>query len=205
MATPGSRRVPAEQAATREQIDRAVAALTDEEVLRLERHAAWRIRGLGPAADARDAEDLVNDAFELTYSGARSWNTAVPFYIHLKGVLRSVSDHWREKYATQLSAGRGRLDASEDARTAAETAVDDPRVRAGFQDTLDAVYALFQGDRVALDILEGLAEGLESADIRAIAGLGQTPYESKVRAIRRALIDAGLKRPTVTQKGPGRG
>jgi hypothetical protein len=148
----------------------------------------------------------VNDAFELTYSGARSWNTAVPFYIHLKGVLRSVSDHWREKYATQLAAGRGRLDSEQDARTGvAGTAADDPRVRAGFQDTLDAIYALFQGDRIALDILEGLAEGLEGADIRAIAGLGQTPYESKLRAIRRALIDAGLKRPTMTQKGPGRG
>lgn len=190
-------RVPAEQAATREQIDAAVAALTDEDVLRLERHAAWRVRGLGPAADMRDAEDLLNDAFQLTYSGARSWNLAVPFYIHLKGVLRSVSDHWRETYATQLAVGRDRSVSTEEAT--------DPRVRAGFQDTLDAIYALFEGDRTALDIIEGWAAGLESADIRAIVGLEQTPYESKVRAIRRALIDAGLKRPTMTQKGPSRG
>src|SRR5581483_6383379 len=101
-----SRKVPAEKTATREELDRAVPALTDVDLVRLERFAKQRIARIGGAADVRDHMDLLGEAYRLTYEGHRSWNKDVSLLVHLFRTIRSVSSHWAETFATEREQGR---------------------------------------------------------------------------------------------------
>src|SRR5262245_846965 len=53
------RRVPEERAATPAEVRAAVEALTEADIVRLEKFARYRIRGLGRMAGGRDHEDLL--------------------------------------------------------------------------------------------------------------------------------------------------
>src|SRR6266566_94677 len=54
------------------EVRRAMAALTDSDKRRLQRSAAYRIRGLGRAARNRTADDLLGEAQLWTFIGAGS-------------------------------------------------------------------------------------------------------------------------------------
>lgn len=206
MAT-SKRRVPEEQVATIEEVEAAVAALTEGELLRLAEFAERRIERIGRAADGRDHEDLLGEAYRLTVEGDRSWPKNVHFVAYLCGVMRSVSSHWAEKYGRQLDDGRGQVRTDVDVRTdlvLGEVGTD-PRAAATHAETIQAVRALFAGDATTSNILAGIEDGMQASEICALLDLTPTNYASTVRDMRRAMIRAGLKRPTKTQKGPTRG
>jgi RNA polymerase sigma-70 factor (ECF subfamily) len=60
----------------------------------------------------------------------------------------------------------------------------------GYRATSDAIRALFADDSVALDVLDGISEGMEPADICEVTGLDRTAYASKRRLIRRRIDKA---------------
>ena len=83
-----SGKITTEKAATREEIDAAIAALTDTELVRLQRFASARIARIGAAADGRDYGELVSESYRRVL-GSRSWNKDVAFVNHMFGTIRS--------------------------------------------------------------------------------------------------------------------
>lgn len=202
------RRVPEEKAATLEEVEAAVAALTDDDLVRIAHFAKRRIERIGRAADMRDHEDLAAEAYELTLNGSRSWNKDVSFTQYLLGVMRSVSSHWAEKYRTEMESGRDQVRTDVDVRmelVRGERGTNDPRIAEERTQKLAAIRALFEDDPLASNILAGLAEGLQGPEICSLLEIDGTTFSSKLRSMRRDMIRAGLKRPTKTEKGPWRG
>lgn len=94
-----SRRVPEEKAASQDEIQTAIHSLTEAELLRLEKFARWRIRGLGRASGGRDWEDLLGETLTATLDDDhRRWNKSVSFVQHLLGAMRSISTAWKKKF-----------------------------------------------------------------------------------------------------------
>lgn len=189
------RRIPVEKAATPDEIAAAVEALAAEDALKLDRYARFRIKRIGSAADTRDHDDLLAEALRKTLDGDRSWNKDVTFPAHLLGAMWSISSHWAEIFANEQRAGRAQISDRKDARTELAGAVDEVAERnAAAQETLEQVRALFSDDALASNIVAGWEDGLDPAEIRELLGVDKTTFDSKVRAIRRELIRARLKR-----------
>src|ERR1051326_1190179 len=94
-----SRRIPKENAATREEIVAAVEALTPRELSRLRGFARWRVQGMGRAAQGQDWQDLLSKVIARTYEGPRSWDrNKVTFCHHLLGAMRSISSHETDRF-----------------------------------------------------------------------------------------------------------
>jgi hypothetical protein len=185
-------------AATREEIDAAIAALTEIDLVRVQRFASARIARIGAAADGREEGELLSESYRRVL-GSRSWNRDIAFLDHLFGTIRSISSHWAEEFKRELGAGRKHISGDRDTRTdpattrtAASKAPDAERTIIA-RDLLSHVKALFAADRLALDIIAGWEEELDGPAIREIVGEEQNVFDAKVRAIRRRLIDEGLK------------
>jgi hypothetical protein len=64
-----------------------------------------------------------------------------------------------------------------------------------------AILKLFEGDQLALDIINGRLDGLTTDEIiEIIGGIDKTRYLSKVRWIQRTVAKAGFRR-TTTERG----
>jgi RNA polymerase sigma-70 factor (ECF subfamily) len=59
-------------------------------------------------------------------------------------------------------------------------------------DELEKIRQLFADDRLALQIIDGLAEGLTAEQIRARHSISRTDYDSARKRMRRCLIREGL-------------
>lgn len=189
------RGVPPERTAGPEQIAAALGALSEKDRLQLERYARLRITWIGWAADSRDHKDLLSEAIRKTLKGERKWNTDVPFVAFLLGVIRSESSHWAEKFATEMRSGRDRLGGEVAYGSGDEVNDRDERLHE-VRETLEAVRSLFSDDALASNILAGWEDGLDGPEIQGLLSIDATAYESKVRAMRRALLRAGLKKPS---------
>ena len=96
MATENSRRIPAEKAASIDEINDAIISLTAEELTRLEKFARWRIKGLGRKRMGRDWEVLLNEAVVAFCSDTRRWDKErVDLVRAMTEAMRSISDNWR--------------------------------------------------------------------------------------------------------------
>jgi DNA-directed RNA polymerase specialized sigma24 family protein len=191
-----------EKAATPDEIAAAVEGLTAEDTLKLDHYARFRIKRIGRAADTRDHDDLLAEALRKTLDGDRSWNKDVTFPVHLLGAMWSISSHWAEAFANEQRAGRAQISDRKDARTELPGVVDEVAERnAAALETLAQVRALFANDALASNIVAGWEDGLDPAEIRELLGVDKTTFDSKVRAIRRELIRAGLKTDNRTEGG----
>lgn len=147
------------------------------------------------ARQIRDHDDLLAEALRKTLDGDRRWNKDVTFSAHLLGAIWSLSSHWAETFANEQRAGRAQISDRRDARTELAGVVDEVAERnAAAQETLEQVRALFADDALASNIVAGWEDGLDPVEIRELLGVDKTTFDSKVRAIRRELIRAGLKR-----------
>jgi DNA-directed RNA polymerase specialized sigma24 family protein len=169
-------------------VSRALAEMSETDLLRLRALARLRARGLPYGIDW---SDLLNEALARALDGSRQWTQAVPFLVFLAGVMRSVcADVWRrrrreaELIAFGSSAEAGRADV-------ACPGADQERTLAACE-AVAAIYRLFAGDLVVLRIISGLANGQSAEDIRVLHGLSPVEYHSARRRMRRALLHAGL-------------
>jgi hypothetical protein len=193
-----------EKTATPDEIAAAMEALAAEDTLRLDRYSRFRITRIGRAADTRDHDDLLAEALRKTLEGDRSWNKDVTFPAHLFGAMWSISSHWAETFANEQRAGRAQISDRKDARTELTGIVDEVAERdAAAHQMLDQVRALFANDALASNIVAGWEDDLDPTEIRELLDIDKMTFDSKVRAIRRELIRAGLKRDT-EPKGAGR-
>ncbi len=192
------------QAATLEEVDAALQALTEADYDRLWSFAQARILRIGRAADGRDHEDLLGEALRRTLDGRRRWYQRVSIVDHLFGAMRSVSSHWAESFATEQRKGRDQLVATLDARTDLlheKSEAPNPERAAVASDLLQTVRQLFEDDPLAATIVAGWEDGLDGPTICEVLEVDARTYQTKVRAIRRRLIAEGYKPPGQTKGG----
>jgi DNA-directed RNA polymerase specialized sigma24 family protein len=186
------RRIPEDKAASSQEIVAAIERLQNTELIKLERYARYRIRGLGRKAGGRDHDDLVKEALLATLSGQRRWNKEVEFYAHLLGVIRSISSHWREKYAFDgalLESESHFTPPGQESSWLASVSSPEPdaeRVASARQE-VQRITQYFAADSQVTLIIEGLRDGLTGPEIQAQQGMPRTEYESAVRRMRRGL------------------
>jgi len=204
------RGVPAEKKATVADVEAAAARITDAEIAEIYKYAEIRIRVIRGAADSREPHELMNEAFRRTLDLTRTWNVDKSFVQHLRDVIESLSGNWADHYRVQMTQGRDQVVSGSDSRTdeiLAETAADprseaDPLIPSDEEDRESAILRIFEGDQLALDIINGRMDGLTTDEIiEIIGGMDKTKYLSKVRWMQRQVSKAGL-RPRTKERGP---
>jgi len=175
----------------------AVKLVTDVDLLRLKTMARLHARGLPPDVGW---EDLLQEAISRVLVGSRRKPEGLPMVAFLAGVIRSLrTEHWR-----RALGGSRHKQATWIATTPANSVTEDPqylephdpapdpeRVLSALQE-LSAIEQLFCDDPTALQIINGLAEGLSAEQIRARAGISKLHYDTARRRMRRLLLREGL-------------
>jgi DNA-directed RNA polymerase specialized sigma24 family protein len=156
----------------------ALAALSEEDLLRLHAIARLRARSL---PDGMSWCDLLHEAVLRALTGARPWPPGVPLLAFLAGVMRSLCDeHWRRhRRQDYLPIPHCVGGAHDPERTCAAEA-------------LAAIQRLFASDEAALKVITGLISGLAAEDIRRHYGLTAVEYDTTRRRIRRTMLRHGL-------------
>jgi DNA-directed RNA polymerase specialized sigma24 family protein len=167
-------------------VARAIRALSNTDLIRLKALAQLWSRGL---PGGLGWTDVLNEAIVRVLDGSRAWPPGVPLLAFLSGVMRSIcDDHWRRvrREALTRHGDVAQLGLSaEDASPGAE------RTLAAAQ-ALVEVNRLFAGDREALKIIAGLAEGLTAGEICRFYAMSERNYDTARKRMRRTLLRCGL-------------
>ena len=157
----------------------ALAALSEEDLLRLRAMARLRARSL---PDGMSWSDLLHEAVLRALTGARPWPPGVSLLAFLAGVMRSLCDEQWRRYRRQHD-----LPAPGDGGGA-----DDPERACAAAEALAAIQRLFASDAAALKVITGLISGMAAEDIRRYYDMTAVEYDTTRRRIRRTLLRHGL-------------
>jgi len=189
--------MPCGTVVTREQVYRAIQALTPGELVKLKHFAAWRVRGLARASCGRTGEDLLSEANLSILEGVanngsgRSWNKNVDLATLLCGAMRSISSHWKRDFVEEEEAlleSQIAMRGGEDAWISPldEAVSDDPsqeRDVAARQEWA-LITKLYLDDVAARGVLEGWSRGMTASEIMEDSGLTKWEYQETMRRIR---------------------
>jgi DNA-directed RNA polymerase specialized sigma24 family protein len=165
----------------------AKTLVSEMDLLRPKTIARLHARGLPPEYTW---DDLLQEAFARVLSGARQPPPGVSTVAFIAGVMRSLrSEYWRRKGQDEP------LDVLEYEHRSLQVADDstDPERAVSAYQELAGLAKLIEGDAVALQIITGLAEGLDAEEIRVSAAVSKTSYDSARKRIRRTLLREGLR------------
>jgi RNA polymerase sigma-70 factor (ECF subfamily) len=157
----------------------ALAALSEEDLLRLHEIARLRARSL---PDGMSWSDLLHEAVLRALTGARPWPPGVSLLAFLAGVMRSLCDEQWRRHRRQ-----DRLPAPHDSGGA-----DDPERACAAAEALAGIQRLFASDEAALKVITGLISGMAAEEIRRHYNLTAVKYDTTRRRIRRTLMRHGL-------------
>lgn len=170
----------------------ALGLVSRMDLLRLKSIARVYARGLPPEAAW---EDMLQEALTRIITGSRRQPEGVTTVAFVAGVLRSLrAQYWRRAGRERGGRDSVALDRHADESLAlalADRAAGPERALSARQELI-AIRRLFAGDAAALQIIEGLGEGLSARQIRLAAGLSKTDYDSARRRMRRTLLREGL-------------
>ncbi|MEQ9617751.1 MAG: hypothetical protein RIG61_01075 [Deltaproteobacteria bacterium] len=194
------RRVPVEAAATPGEIAEAIEALTKVDWARLKRSAKDFISKLGPKADYRTVEDLMQTALRDLLADTRRWNKSnVDFVKFLTEAMRSISSNWARSYKKDetliLESDLRRENEEGDVFNPLEKVqghTPNPDKQLSDRQILEQIGDLFRDDQRAQMVLEAWQEGYDPTGVRDLWELSQNEYNTIVRRIRRRLIAAGI-------------
>ncbi len=201
MATENSRRIPAEKAASVDEINDAILALTSEELKRLEKYARWRIKGLGRKKMDRDWEVLLNETVSAFCSGTRRWERGkIDFVRAMTEAMRSISDNWRRTY----DEDEPRLE-SEMITTAVSGREFNPLVKVAAPNwnkqnelevkrDIEIIENLTARRELAALIIMGWKDKMTGSEIQKDLEISQQQYETEVKWIRRTVRAAFKER-----------
>jgi RNA polymerase sigma-70 factor (ECF subfamily) len=158
----------------------ALAALSQEDLLRLRAIARLRARSLPPGA--MSWSDLLQEAVLRALTGTRPCPPAVPLLAFLAGVMRSLCDeqwrrHRRQEHLPILHGGGG---------------ADDPERACAAAEALAAIQRLFASDEAALKVITGMISGMGAEEIRCHCDMTAVEYDTTRRRIRRTILRHGL-------------
>jgi hypothetical protein len=200
MSLKTAKRVPVEEAATPVEIRAAIEALTEADFQRLLGFARRRIWMIGPKAEGKAREDLLQEALQDLLSDTRRWNkTKVGFMQFMFGAMRSISSNWAktcdlDNVPKQPAALKKKTDEGKPQESYEE--FPDPSANAQrqieFGQKIASIDSALANDQEAMQILEGWKDGMSSGDIRALWGFSQNDYNTIVRRLRRTLAAAGI-------------
>lgn len=200
MTTQSPRRVPDEVAATPGEIAAAIEALTPGDWAKLKRFADCRILRLGPKADSKTGDDLIQIALTDLMADTRRWNKSkVGFVTLLTGAMKSISSNWarshKEAETAALEADLRRENEEGEIFSPLDNLQElgpSPAQRLIDKQTLKRIDDLFKDDEKAQMVLTSWQEGYDPPDVRELWGLSQNEYNAIVRKIRRRLCAAAL-------------
>jgi RNA polymerase sigma-70 factor (ECF subfamily) len=166
--------------------------VSEMDLLRLKSVARLYARGLPPAVAW---DDLLQESLTRVLAGARKRPVDVPMVAFVAGIMKSLrANYLRRARAGADSSEAMRLDDARDELRGLELRdpAPDPERALIAADELDAIKRLFTDDPVALQIIAGLAEGLEAEQIRVRERISRTDYDSARKRMRRCLLREGL-------------
>jgi hypothetical protein len=189
--------MPDRTGATRDEVHRAIQALTPGELLKLKHFAAWRVRGLGRASRGRTWEDLLSEAKLSTWEGAanngsgRRWNRNVDLVTQLVGAMRSISSHWKRDFVEEAevlleselakrSGEAGWISPLDDAVSGDPSQERDVAARQEW----GLIATRCHDDLAARHVLEGWSRGMTPSEIMQDSQLTKWKYQQAVRLIR---------------------
>jgi CheY-like chemotaxis protein len=187
--------------ATREEVDRAITALTAAELLRLKRYGDGRVCS-SQGTDYRTGQDLLQEANRLTVEGHRCWKKRVTLFSHLMGVMRSITRRRKGDNAL-LACDTFKDDADGQEYCLFETVTASDRnkffgyasseyeaadQRLIAKETMNGVLGQFKDDQEALLVLQGWSEGMKRNEIMQEHGLNEKQYRATVKRIRMKLL-----------------
>ena len=202
-----SRRVFEEAAATPSDVRAAIEALTSADWSRLRNYAANRIRKLGPKADGRSTDDLLQITLVLLLNDTRRWDrTRVEFVPFLIGAMKSISSNWARGYkpeetlSLELDVEKTKEDGEkfrpvefvEDGNPNPEQRLVDEEQLLADARRLKMIDELFKGDEGAQMVIEAWRDGYDPPGVRTLWELSQNDYNTIVRRIRRTIDRFGL-------------
>jgi len=194
--------------ATPGEIDQAIKALTREDTERIEQSAKNRIYRIGLAANGRDHEALIQEAFIRILDRKRHWyKDRVSFTQCLIGAIWSIASEWaghRERNKDQpeyallesdltrtdnegklISPFDGLRDKSLNAEQALiETTVSAER-EAENRALVEKIEAAFAEDEKASILIMGFQDGMDGPAIRAEFGMSEKEFRTTTRRIQR--------------------
>jgi DNA-directed RNA polymerase specialized sigma24 family protein len=166
----------------------ALNLVTEMDLLRLKSIARLYARGLPPDTSW---DDLLQEAITRVLTGKRVKPEDVAMVGFLGGVMRSLrADHVRR--ARRGVADPARLGSPHESEQEVLDPTSDPERAVIATEELHKIRRLFADDALAVQIIDGLAEGLDAEQIRARHGISKTEYDSARKRMRRALLREGL-------------
>jgi hypothetical protein len=176
---------------------KAMESFTQDELLRLETYATWRIRGLGYLAAGRESGDLLHEAIAASVDGRRPWKEdTVPLFAHLLGVMRSISSGWHARSAFERRAmSLDQVDPQENIPEAGSWIEPDsvparepsPENLASARQLIDSLTQSLAEDKLALEVLTAMMAGWQDKEIPAELHTSRRQYEAAKKRIRRRL------------------
>lgn len=194
------------QCASPDDIRQAIMSLTAEDSLRIRKAARYCLWGTGYSTE----NDLIDEAVMRAMSAAagqkgRKWPKDVPFVAFMIKTMQGLSDD-SMKSSTQrltvsadvmvlegssvdeaLGAIRGRGYHHGDVVSMAVEAQERQESYEAAKPDADAIDAFFAGDDEIGYLIEGMKEGMKPAEIRELADMTQTQYDTAKRRFRRGL------------------
>jgi len=187
------RRVPEAQAATMEEVERAILALTPDELRHLHRYAAYRAELIGRAAKVHEGPDVLQHATMLTLQGKRNWHKSkVDLKGHLLGVIWSVTGHWAKEHPdladpeadliknTEAGETPSPLDLAASGKPGAQRTLEAKK-------QVEAIERYFADDPIIPLIIDGLREEMTYREIADALGVDQKIVDAGVKKMHRHL------------------
>jgi len=157
----------------------ALAALPEEDLLRLRAIARLRARSL---PGGMSWSDLLHEAVLRALAGTRPWPPEVPLLGFLAGVMRSLCDEqWRRHRRQDV------IFIPDDAGGS-----NDPERVCAAREALADIHRLFASDEAAMKVISGLIGGMGAEAIRRYYNLTGLEYDTTRRRIRRTMLRHGL-------------
>jgi hypothetical protein len=181
-----------EEAASLDEISRAIAELTAADLRKLQKFGRFRMAALGGWARGRDYEDLLEEAMTATLDGRRTWRkSSVTFVNHLMAVMRSTSDNWatrddrREVVEAELYGAAQDEDEADDLLGAVKPTTAGQERQLIEKEALEALEAYVSDDPIAREVLSALQLGLKGQELKDTLGITEDQLRAAMRKIDR--------------------
>ena len=179
-----------DEIATIEECIGALRALSASDLQQLNNSARMRAAGL----ELLEGDDLVNEAIARLLSGSRRWPRKVPLVAFLLQTMRSIANsHWKRLERPKEVRESALVVAAEVGDGIVDRAPDvsmEPEARTLAAETLARIESLFSGDKDAMTVISGAANGKSPVEIQTETCMDATRYATIRRRIRRRVIQA---------------
>jgi len=179
--------VPVVATRSRDEIESAILAFTDDDLLRL-RKVSW----FYASRHTIEAEDLLQEAIARALDGSRKCPVNVGVVKFLAEAMRSIAHGESEKLENRVVTRSLDSDTDEEGEV-----LDPPDPSPSIEEAMineegaailhDRILSLFEEGTPARDMVQGMMDDWSADELREVLGLDKTAYASMRRLIRRRL------------------